>query len=168
MALESIGLVKVDGVHLRRVFCRILDVISKEFAKTAEFGLSSVFEAEIEGLMSGTLVHDFQASVVLQYFQDSAIRFPQELEPWRDDGAVCPIFGLFSRYSGKEDSFRGFGGLEIFNVEVCRSCGILKAGLNLIGLRLRVLYFLFGEFDKFLQNQLQKLASACIHPKFRS
>lgn len=76
MALQGIRLVQVDSMHLRRIFCGVLNMVAQKLTKSAKLSLSGVLEAEIKGLVSSALVHDLESSVVLENFQDSSVCFP--------------------------------------------------------------------------------------------
>lgn len=76
-------------------------MVPQQLAESPELGLPRVLLAELEGLERCSLVHDLQPSIVLENFQDCAIRFPKELEPWSDDGSIGSIFGLLARDCGK-------------------------------------------------------------------
>lgn len=58
MSLKSLRLVQVDSMHLRTVLVGVLNMVPQKLAQSAEFSLSGVVQAEIEGLVSGGLVHD--------------------------------------------------------------------------------------------------------------
>ena len=71
-------------------------MVSQQLAESPELGLSRVLLTELEGLERCSLVHDLQPSIVLEDFQDCAIRFPKELQPWGDDGPIGSIFRLLA------------------------------------------------------------------------
>jgi hypothetical protein len=156
MTLQSVGLIQINGMHLRRVFGSILNVIAEELAQSAKFGLAGVFETKVEGLMSSRLIKNFQASIILEYLENCSISLPQEFKPWSYNGSISSVFGLLSRYGSKKNGLGGFRGLEIFNIADSGSRGSVKGRLDLFGFRLGFLNFLFGKFDKFLQNELER------------
>ena len=160
MSLQGLGLIEIDGVHLGAVFVSVLDVIAEEFAESSELSLPRVSQAEVEGLMSGALIHDLETGVVLQDLEDGAVRLPQELEPWCDDGAIGSVLGLFTGDGGEEKSLWGFEGFEI--LDVCRLLDLssVQGGLNLLGLFLRFSDFFLGEFDESFEHKLRD-ASVC-------
>lgn len=96
VTLQGVGITQVDGVHLRRVFGGILNVVAEKLAETAEFGLASVLLAELEGLQSSRLIHNLEASIVLQNLEDGAVGLPEELQPGSDNGTVGTITRLFT------------------------------------------------------------------------
>jgi hypothetical protein len=100
--------------------------------------------------MGGGLIQDLEAGIVLQDFQDGAIRFPQELQPRRNNGTICTILRLFSRDRRKKNSLRGFAGFQIINAANILRSGGIERGLDLVSFCLRLLYLILGEFDEFL------------------
>lgn len=165
MSLEGLGLVQVNGVHLRTVFMGVLNMVSQQLTQSSKLSLSRVMQAEIESLMSGRLVHDLQPGVVLQNFEDSAIRLPQKLEPWCHNGSVCSIFGLFAGHSGKEESLGSLGGFQVIDVS-CRLIGCtFKRRLNLFGFVLSLRDFCLSEFDEFLEHQLNHMSAHISSPE---
>jgi hypothetical protein len=76
MSLKSIGVVEIDGVHLRRVLGSIRQMITKKLAQSAKLGLAGILLTELEGLEGSGLIHDLEASIVLEDFEDGAIGFP--------------------------------------------------------------------------------------------
>lgn len=96
VTLQSVGIAKVDGMHLRRVFGGILDVITEKLAETTELGLAGVLLAELEGLQSSRLIHNLEASIVLKNLEDGAVGLPEELQPGGDNSTVGTITRLFT------------------------------------------------------------------------
>jgi hypothetical protein len=76
VALKSVRVTQIDGVNLLRILGSILQVISQKLTETTEFSLASILLTELEGLMCGSLVHDFQASVVLEDVENGAVCLP--------------------------------------------------------------------------------------------
>lgn len=152
VALQSVGVGEVDGVHLGGEFGSILQVVSQKLAETAELGLAGILGAELEGLVSGRLVHQLEAGVVLEDVEDSAVCLPQELEPWCDDGAVGPVAGLLTRDCGEENGLWCLGGLKI--VDVLGLGRRLEGGLDLVSLGLGFGDLLLGELDEALEDEL--------------
>lgn len=158
VSLKGVWVAQVDGMHLRRVLGRGLDMVAEQLAETSELGLASVLEAEVKGLGSGALVEDLQTGVVSENVEDSSVGLPQELEPGSDDRSVCAVSGLLTRDCGKEDRLGGLTGLEV--VDAGCGGGSLDALLNLIGLLLGGGDLLDGELDKLFQDQLYMLMLA--------
>jgi hypothetical protein len=152
VSLKSVWVAQVDGVHLRRVLGRGLDMVAEQLAETSELGLASVLEAEVEGLGSGALVEDLQTGIVSENVEDSSVGLPEELEPRSDDRPVCAVSGLFTRDGGKEDRLGSLTRLEI--VDAGGGGGSLNALLDLIGLLLGGGDLLDGELDELFQDQL--------------
>jgi hypothetical protein len=69
--------------------------------------------------VSSALVHNLQASIVLENVEDGPVRLPEEFEPRRNDGTVGTVFGLFSRNCREENGLWSLGSLEI--VDICTS-----------------------------------------------
>jgi hypothetical protein len=139
-------------VHLSGVLGGVLDVVTEQFAKTAELGLAGVLEAKLEGLQGGSLIHDLKASIVLQDLQDGTVGLPKELQPWSDNSAVGSVAGLFARNSSKQN---GLGGLDRFQIlNVGRWGSGLQRGLDLVGFGLGLGHLLLGEFDELLEDDL--------------
>lgn len=128
-------------------------MVAQKLAESTELSLSGVFETEVKSLMSGALVHDLKAGIVLQNFEDGTVRLPEKFEPWCHDCSISSVLGLFARHSGKENGFRCLSGLKILDVEICGSRSFNRR-LDLVSLGLRLSDFLFGKFNKFFQNQL--------------
>jgi hypothetical protein len=86
-------------------------MVAEQLTETAELGLAGILGAELEGLVGGRLVHELEASIVLEDVQDGSVGLPQELEPWCDDSTVGAVARLLSRDGGEEDRLGGLGGL---------------------------------------------------------
>lgn len=104
--------------------------------------------------MGGGLVHELKAGVVLEDVEHGAICLPEELEPWRDDGAVGAVARLLTGDGGQEDGLGGLGGLEILDA---LGGGALEGGLDLVGLGLGLGDLLLCEFDEALEDELRGL-----------
>lgn len=152
VALEGIGVTQVDGVHLRRVLGRRLDVVSEKLTESSELGLSGVLEAEIEGLHGSALVQHLEASIVAEDVKDSSVSLPKELEPRGDNGTVGSITRLLARDGGKEDGLGGLTGFQVVNVG--SSSRSLNGRLNFVRLLLGSSNLLHREFDELFQDQL--------------
>lgn len=152
MALKSIGVAEVDGVHLGRVLGGILEMVTEQLAQSAEFGLAGVTETELEGLEGDGLVHDLESGVVLEDVQNGAVSLPQELEPGSDNGAVGSVACLLAGDGRQKDGLRGLTGLEIANIGKVSRC--LCGGRDLISLGLGFGNLGFGEFDEALEDKL--------------
>jgi len=85
-------------MHLSRVLCSSLNMVSEQFAQSTELGLSGVFLAELECLHGSALVHDFQSGIVSEDVENSSVCLPQKFQPWCNDGAICAISRLFAGY----------------------------------------------------------------------
>lgn len=66
-------------------------VVSEDVAETPELGCALVGEAEAKGARRRHRVQRLQPAVVAQDVQRRAVRFPQELEPGRDQLPVCAV-----------------------------------------------------------------------------
>ena len=157
VALQSIGLAQIDGMHLRRVLGSSLDMVAEKLAESSELGLASVLQAKVKGLGSSALVKDLEASIVAKNIEDGSVGLPEELEPRGNDRAVGTVARLLARDGGQENGLGGFACFQIFNVGWAG--GSLKAGLDLIGFSLGNSDFFDGKFDEFLQDQLRKKIS---------
>lgn len=62
------------------------------------------------------LVNHLQPGVVLQRLKRGAVALPEELEPRRDERAVCAILALVAADGAKEDAFRRLSRLQVVNV----------------------------------------------------
>jgi hypothetical protein len=102
--------------------------------------------------VGGRLVHHLQAGVVLEDVKDGAVRLPQELEPWRNDGAVGAVARLLTGDGGQKDGLGRLRGLEVLNV--LGRGGRLERRLDLVGLGLGLGDLLLGEFDEALEDEL--------------
>lgn len=152
MSLKSIRVAQVDGVHLRRVLGGGLDMVAEQLTETAELGLASVLEAEVESLSSGALVEDLEASIVSENVENSSVRLPEELEPRGDNSSVGTVSGLLTGDSSEKDGLWGLGGLKI--VDVGGAGSSVNALLNFVGLLLGSGDLLNSELDELLQDQL--------------
>lgn len=152
MALKSVGVAEVDGVHLGRVLGGILEMVAEQLAQSAEFGLAGVTETELEGLEGDGLVHNLESGVVLENVQNGAVSLPQEFEPGSDNGAVGSVACLLAGDGRQEDGLRGLTGLEITNIGQVGRC--LCGGRDLISLGLGFGNLGFSEFDEALEDKL--------------
>ena len=127
-------------------------MVAEQLAQPAELGLSGVLQAELKGLVSRRLVHDFESGVVLEDVENGTVCLPEELEPWCDDDSVGPVARLFARDSGEENRLWGFGSFEI--TDVCEVTGALRGRGDFISLGLGFRDLLFGKFDKAAEDEL--------------
>ena len=153
VALESLRLAKVNGVDLLGVLGSVLQVVAEQLTETSELSLTGVLLAEVEGLVSGGLVHDLKTGVVLEDVENGAVGLPQELQPGSDNRAVCPVAGLLTRDSGEEDRLRGLHGLKIADI-VELNIGVGRAARDLVSLGLCLLDLAFGEVDELAEDEL--------------
>ena len=130
-------------------------MVSQELAESPKLGLARVPLAELEGLERRGLVHDLQPSIVLQNFQDRAIRFPKELQPWGDDGPIGSIPGLLTRDCGKQYRLWCLNRFQVFDISPLGAW--LERGLNDIRLCLGFCNFLLRKFDELLENKLDTI-----------
>jgi hypothetical protein len=100
VALESVGVAQVDGMHLGRVLGGGLDVIPQQLAKPPELSLPGILKTEIEGLQSGALIKKLEAGIVSQNIQNSAVGLPKELQPGGDNGSVGSVTRLLAGDGG--------------------------------------------------------------------
>lgn len=96
MSLQGVWVVEIDGMHLCRVFCGSLDMVSEQLAKAAEFSLSCIFLAELESLHSSALVHNLQSGVIPKDIEDGSVCLPEEFEPWCNNCSIRAVSGLLT------------------------------------------------------------------------
>ena len=149
-----------------RVLGDIREVKTQSLAKTSEFDLALMFQAELEGLLCNLLYHrksinkrisillrnvylidSLQPRVVFQRFECGTIALPEELEPGRHKRSICAILILITANGAEEYTLRRLARLEV--VDIHQRDGLLSLFLRLLDFRVR-------EGDKSLYDRLDR------------
>mmetsp|Transcript_19979 Transcript_19979/g.60389 ORF Transcript_19979/g.60389 Transcript_19979/m.60389 type:complete len:301 (+) Transcript_19979:1538-2440(+) len=143
--LLRFGQRQVRAVALVAVLVQVGQVVAQRVAQPAKFRGALVGQAEVERLAGRHSIQRLQAAVVSKNVQNSAVGFPQKLEPGGYQLPICAILALFAADEAQHELLGGGSHrLQVFRVQLVRLRGG-HGGLGAVG----------GGLDEILDDLLQ-------------